>query len=129
MPRGKSKSDNAGAAANGSGKVNQMDAVRQAMGVLGMKASTRDIQAHIKEQLGFEMSPNLISNYKSSIRKKEGLPSLRGRRKKRRRAVEAAPTPQPSGEGISIKDLRALKELASRLGPGRFREVVEFFCP
>jgi hypothetical protein len=129
MPRKKSKP---GGANNGSGKVNQMDAVRQAMGVLGMKASPRDIQAHLKEKMGLDMSANMISSYKSSIRKKAGLRSLRGRRKKGRAPAEAAPAERPaahSGEGISIKDLRALKDLATRLGAGRFREVVEFICP
>ncbi len=97
-----------------------------------MTASPRDIQAHLREKMGLEMSANMISSYKSSIRKKAGLRRLRGGRKKGRAPAEAAAVERPvalSGEAISIKDLRTLKDLASRLGAGRFREVVEFICP
>ncbi len=128
MPRPKSKPGGA----NNGGKVNQMDAVRQALATLGMTASPRDIQAHLREKMGLEMSANMISSYKSSIRKKAGLRRLRGGRKKGRAPAEAAAVERPvalSGEAISIKDLRTLKDLASRLGAGRFREVVEFICP
>ena len=130
MPRVKSKPDGAAGAGNGGGKVNQMEAVRQALGVLGMKAAPKEIQAHLKEQMGLDMSANMISSYKSSIRKKAGLRGRRGRRKKAPETAEAIPAaPVPSGDGISIKDLRALKDLADRLGAGRFREVVGFICP
>jgi hypothetical protein len=78
--------------------------------------------------MGLEMSAKMISSYKSSIRRKGGLPRLRGRKKRRLPAEAAAAAPNGDG-AISIKDLRTLKDLAVRLGPGRFRELVDFVCP
>ncbi len=114
-------------------KPNQMEAVRQAMGVLGMDASPTAIHEHLKSEMGVDVSPNMISSYKSTIRKKAGI---KGRRRKKRRAAaqDAASAPAAAvlvspADGVSIKELRALKEMADRLGAGRFREVVEFICP
>jgi hypothetical protein len=113
-------------------KPNQMEAVRQAMGVLGMDASPTAIHEHLKREMKLDVSPNQISSYKSTIRKKAGLKGRR-RKKKGRLPVEAvapaSPPAAPEADGISIKELRALKTMAERLGAGRFREVVEFICP
>jgi hypothetical protein len=113
-------------------KSNQMEAVRQAMGVRGMDASPTDLHDYILREMNLDISPNKISSYKSSIRKKAGL---KGRRRKKRgrkpaeAAVPAALPAEPVSDGVSIKELRALKLVADRLGADRFREVVEFVCP
>jgi hypothetical protein len=116
-------------------KPSMREAVRQAMGVLGMDALPADLHNHLKEKMGLDISPNMISSYKSSLRREAGLKGLRKKKKKKQRAtaVAAAPAGQPSAapvsDGITLKELRALKDMAVRLGAGRFREVVEFLCP
>jgi hypothetical protein len=100
------------------------------MDVRGMDASPTDLHDYILQEMRLDVSPNKISSYKSSIRKKAGL---EGRRKKKGRAPAEAAVPAsvpaaPASEGVSIKELRALKVVADRLGTERFREVVEFLC-
>lgn len=134
MPRTKSTNGNAGEA--GGVGTNKMEAVRRAMGALGMEASPDDIQKYLKEQFNMDMIANMISSYKSSIRRKAGL--SRRRRKKRGSVAAAvgenftAPTrgrPPGSGDGIPMKDLRALKEIAGRLGVSRLRDLVDVLTP
>jgi hypothetical protein len=113
--------------ANGGGRTNKRQAVRDAMDVLGMDASPGDIHDHLKKA-GLDLSTNMISSYKSQIRSKAGLKGRRRRRKGGRRpqAEAAAPAaPRAAGDGISIKDLRTLREMAERLGAHRFKELLE----
>jgi hypothetical protein len=103
--------------------ANKMDAVRQALGELGKDAKPRDIQQHIQERYGIAMTPEHVSTYKSSLlRKGKGR---RGRKPK----GEGAPAPaSPAARGeatIRLRDLRALKELADRIGGTRLRELAE----
>jgi hypothetical protein len=105
--------------------ANKLDAVRQALGELGKNAKPRDIQQHIKERHGIDMTLQHISTYKSSLRKKR-----RGRRGRKHRAEgEQAATPVRTRGGssaqITLADLRALKELADRIGNTRLREIAE----
>jgi hypothetical protein len=112
-------------------KTSLREAVRQAMDVLGLDASPTDIHNHLLEKRGLDISPNMISSYKSGIRKEAGLKGRRRKKRKKQRAAAeaAAPAAAPVSDGISLKELRALKDMAVRLGAGRFREVVEFICP
>jgi hypothetical protein len=100
-----------------------MDAVRRALDELGKDAMPKDIQRHIQERYGIAMTPEHVSTYKSSLlRKRKGR---RGRRPK----GEGAPAPASSAARreatISLRDLRALKELADRIGGTRLREIAE----
>jgi hypothetical protein len=111
---------------NGQERVNKMELVRQALATLGNDASPGDIAKHLKEQANLEMSTGMISNYKSSILKKlEQSPRRRGRKRGRPTAAEGAPATTASAEGVSIKDIRALREMSQRLGRSRLRELVE----
>lgn len=124
MPRGRPNADH-----GGDPKSNKMEAVRQAMTALGDDASPNDIQAYVKEKFGQDIHTNMVSSYKSAVRKKLGL---RGRRRKRGRprkteaaAVHAAPAAMTSHEGISWKDIRAIKDVAGRIGKKGLKELVE----
>jgi hypothetical protein len=107
-----------------------MEAVRQAMSALGDDASPSAIQKYIKDNFDVDMTTNMISSYKSTIREKAGLPSRR--RKKRGRpkkavaaTTAAAPAPASSHDAVPWKDIRTIKELAGRLGKKGLRDLVE----
>jgi hypothetical protein len=111
---------------NGQEHVSKMDLVRQALATLGNDASGSEIAKHLKEQANVAMSANMASNYKSTILKKQGQSPRRRRRKRGRpRAGEAAPATTAMSEGVSIKDIRALRDMSQRLGRSRLRELVE----
>jgi hypothetical protein len=111
---------------NSQEQVSKMDHVRQALATLGNEASGSEIARHLKEQANVEMSANMASNYKSTILKKQGQSPRRKKGKRGRpAAAEGAPATTASGEGVSIKDIRALRDMSQRLGRSRLRELVE----
>jgi hypothetical protein len=105
-----------------------MEAVRQAMNALGYDASPSEIQRHIKDNFDVDMSANMISSYKSTLRSKAGLA---GRRKKRGRprkvaaAATSVATPVSFHDAVPWKDLRTIKDIAGRLGKKGLRDLVE----
>src|SRR5437660_1560452 len=103
--------------------ANKMDAVRQALGELGRDAQPADIQGFLKARFGLDMKANMISSYKSSLLRKGAKRGRPGRKPK----GEGAPASPPArGAGaISLRDLRALKELADRIGGTKLRELAE----
>jgi hypothetical protein len=111
----------------GNGKrVNKMNLVREALSTLGNDAMPGAIADHIKDKYGETMTPNMVSNYKSSILKKMGLsPRRRRRRRARAASAEARPTAAASGDSIAslMKDIRALHDIAGRRGLSRLREL------
>jgi hypothetical protein len=111
------------AEAKGGARVNKRRAVRAALEVLGMDASPGDIQAHLKKGGGPDLSTNMISSYKSQIRREAGLEG-----KRRGRGAGAAATPRAAGDGISLEDLRTLKAMAARLGARRLKDLFEILC-
>ena len=97
--------------------TNKAEAVRRALAQLGGKATPTEIQGHIKDRFDVDMTTKVISVYKSKLGKHKG----RGRRKEL-----AQPSVAPSSfETISLRDLRALKELKVRHGLSRLRELLE----
>jgi hypothetical protein len=102
-----------------------MEAVRQAMHSLGNNAQPSDIQGFVKEQFGQTMSTNMVSSYKSSVRRKAGL---KGRRRKRGRPAKTEGSAAPAAtfhDGVQWKDIRAIKEIVSRISVKGLRELVE----
>lgn len=122
MPRGRPNEEQ-----ESDPRTNKMEAVRRAMEALGYDAQPLEIQKHIKDNFDLDMNANMISSYKSSLRKKAGM---KGRRKKRGRPkkTEAAPTAQVaavSHDAVPWKDLRTIKDIAGRIGRKGLRELVE----
>ncbi len=103
-----------------------MEAVRQAMGALGDDASPSEIQKHIKDKFDVDMSLNMISSYKSTLRSKKGLGG-RGKKRGRPRKTDGAATAAPVSfhDAVSWKDLRTIKDIAGRLGKKGLRDLVE----
>lgn len=101
------------------GAMSKLAMVRQILGELGKDTMPAAIQEHLKSKFGVQMSTAMVSNYKSTILKK-------GKRKKGRKAKAApaeAPVAVANGKGISVADIVAIKELAQKIGPSRFREL------
>lgn len=121
MAKGRPKQAKEGAPEQGE-KVNKMEAMRQVLRELGFDAKPAAIGKVLLEKHGLDMSPNLISNYKNLIAKKQASQS----------SVIARPAepaaPPPSIGDISIEDLRAVRELAKRIGPDKVRRVAEVLC-
>lgn len=124
MPRGKPNTEEAS-----DPRSNKMEAVRQAMEALGYEAQPLDIQNYIKDNFGQDMGANMISSYKSTVRRKAGM---KGRRRKRGRprkgeevATAAAPDAPSFHDAVTWKDLRTIKDIAGRIGKKGLRELVQ----
>jgi hypothetical protein len=116
MPRGKPPQPAAeGAAQAKAAAISNMEAVRRALAALGPKARPPEIGAYVQQHFGKVIPPNHISSYKSTLTRKGRNP---GRPRGDGRHDGAA-------DGLSLRDIRAIKELANRIGVSRFRELVE----
>lgn len=100
--------------------TNKAEAVRRALAQLGKKATPTEIQEHIKHYFDVEMTTKVISVYKSKLSKRRGRPG-----RKAHAESASAPAPVSLTEAISLRDLRALKELKDRHGLSRLRELLE----
>ena len=103
-----------------SGKISGMEAVRRTVGKLGYDAKTQDVHDHIVTDYGMELSNNKISAYKSNIRREAGLTRLRGKKSAGRPSSSSVST-------LRMEDIHAVKELVSRLGAPKVRELIEVF--
>jgi len=124
MPRGRKKASANGR--TGTGRINKMECVRQVMAELGDGVRPLEIQGALKDQFDLEMDTKMISTYKGHIQKKAaGQSAVRSSPV----AVQSAPTSvqviMTGGSGMQVEDVRAIKELADRLGAERVHELVE----
>jgi hypothetical protein len=93
----------------GDKKPSQMSMVRSAMEEIGNDAKPLTMQAHIKSKFGAELPANIISNYKSQIKRKNGASGPgRGRR-----------------AGLQVEDFEAIRSLVKRLGADQVKRMVE----
>ena len=76
---------------------------------------------YIKTQLGVEMSADHISTYKSSLLREAKAKKKPGPKPK---TAPAAARTTAQG-GISVEDVRAVKELADRIGSDKVRQLAE----
>jgi hypothetical protein len=82
--------------------------VRAALEEIG-DAKPQEMQAHIKSKFGVELPPNIISNYKSQIKRKTGMGGPgRGRR-----------------AGLQVEDFETIRGLVRRLGSEQVKRLVE----
>jgi hypothetical protein len=111
-------------------ETNKMEAMRQALGDLGNDAKPLDLQKHLKSKYGVDMDTTLISTYKSTIKKAGQSAVIRRPQRRAKAAAPAAPAPaqqlaRAANGGISMEDIKAVKELADRLGTDRVKELAE----
>ena len=93
----------------GEKKVSQMGMVRIALDDMGADAKPLDMQAHIKSKFGVELPANIISNYKSQIKRNSSGGGVgRGRK-----------------AGLKVEDFETIRGLVRRLGTDQVKRLVE----
>jgi hypothetical protein len=105
--------------------ANKTEAVRRALDALGPDAKPLEIQVYVLGHFGIEVSTGVISVYKAKL---AGGGRKRGRLSRRPRGEATAVVARPAARGssgVSLQDLRAVKELGSRVGPRHFRELLD----
>jgi hypothetical protein len=99
--------------------VNKMEAMRQALRELGYDAKPTQLQEYLKAEHGINMDKTVISSYKNTLAKKAASQSAIIRQPGKRAAAPIA------NSGISLEDIRAVKELADRLGADKVQKLAE----
>jgi hypothetical protein len=99
------------------------EAVRRAMGRLGPDAMPLEIAQWVHKHYGMEMDKSHVSTVKSTLLKK-----MRG--EEGGLATTSAFEPEvemypEDAANLSIAELRMVKEVLSRIGPDRFRDLPE----
>ncbi len=108
MAKGKSE-------ASGS-KVTQIEMVRAAIEELGWDAKPQPMQVLVKEKFNIDLAANIISNYKSVLKRKGTIAAS---------AASAAGAKRGRKAGAQFADLEAVRGLVSRLGAAQVKELVE----
>jgi hypothetical protein len=137
---------NSSGAATRSGGMTKIEGVRLALAELGPDAKPLRIQAFVKERFGIDISTEVVSAYKKELARRGG--KARGRRKgkgrgrkagARRKSAAPGPSAQPAtevraaatgggdgkGGGISLGDLRVVKDLVKRVGASQLRDLID----
>jgi hypothetical protein len=96
--------------------MSKMDAVRQTLAQLGAGAKPLEIKEFLKSRYSIDMSPGMISNYKSTINA-GGKSKLIGRGRGRPSSAMSA------AGGFTLQDIQAVKQVADRIGADKVREL------
>jgi hypothetical protein len=119
--------------------LTKMEAVRRAVAELGKDAMPVRIQQFVKDRFGVEMTTAHISVCKGSILRersgkgkkapvKPAAPAVATKKASPRSLVQrsaAAETPAPSGDAVTLEDVRTVKELLGRIGTRNVRQLVD----
>jgi hypothetical protein len=92
------------------GKVTQKAMVEAALKEKGSDAGPSELQAAIKERFNVELPNNVISNYKSVIKRESGKTPAGKRGRK---------------SDLEFKDLEAVRGLVTKLGAEQVKKLVE----
>jgi hypothetical protein len=96
--------------------LNKKEMVQKALKALGPDAKPAKIHEWVLRKFNVDMNANHISSYKSQLRgANEGAASTGGN--------------GASPEDVRIKDIQVLKELSDRLGPKKFRSLIDMLVP
>jgi hypothetical protein len=98
---------------NGEKKVSQKKMVQAALDHCGADAKPGEMGDYIKSTFNAELAPNIISNYKSQIKREGGLSGIGGGRSRKGGSFEV------------VNDLKVLQGLVSRLGAEQVKELVD----
>ena len=85
--------------------------VQATLDEIGMDAKPLEMQSHIKGKYGIELPANIISNYKSQIKRKSGMGGVGGPGRGRR--------------GLQVEDFEVIRNLVRRLGSDQVKRMVE----
>ena len=94
------------------GKITQKAMVQAAIDEKGWDAGPQELQVYIKEKYGTELAANIISNYKSVIKRATGKGGKGGGRRGRK-------------GGAQFSDLQAVRGLVDRLGADQVKKLVD----
>ena len=97
----------------------QTQMVEDCLNANGWEYKPRKIQDWLKIHYNTELKTSQISTIKSTL--------LRRRGESGRTASPPVAAPR-GGENLSVEELRQVKQLAKRMGPARFRDLVELLC-
>lgn len=95
----------------GEKKVSQKAMVQSALDKCGWEAKPHEMQGHIKETFGVELAPNIISNYKSQLKREGRLPGGGARARK--------------AGSLQVEDFQMIRSLVSRLGADQVKKLVD----
>jgi hypothetical protein len=114
---------------NGAG-ITKQDAVRRALAALGKQASAKDIQKHVMETFGFDMSIDHVYNAKSNVlskaKKAKAKMSPAPQVAVAVLSVQPAPAPVATKKpgGISLEDVQTTKALLGRVGAEQLLSLI-----
>ena len=107
--------------------ISKMEAMRRTLAQLGQDAKPLEIQAYVESEFGIDMNTNVISAYKSMLKaKKPAAKAAKAATAPAANGAKAAhaPASKPAG-GISMDDIRAIKEMADRIGANKVKELAD----
>jgi hypothetical protein len=113
-------------ASNGKPK-NKMEAVRRVLTESGNDTKPLDIQDQLRKNFKIKMDTATISTYKGTILR-QGARKTLGRPKGRKlgRPVGSHTSAKPStSSSITIEDVKAVKDLAERIGVEKLRQLAD----
>jgi hypothetical protein len=108
--------------------LTKREAVRRALADLGPDATPTQMQGHIREKFGIEITTNHISTEKGNLRKKKGVSKRPGA--KPAAQVAAARTVGPeklaaAPPAIGMEDIEAVKGLLERVGATSLKKLID----
>jgi hypothetical protein len=92
-----------------------MEGVRRALSELGNKAPPLRIQEYVAEKFGIIMETQVISSYKTKLK--------RGRRG--RRARKGVVSAAAHAGAFTLQDIEAVKEVANRIGVDKVKQLAD----
>jgi hypothetical protein len=96
----------------GEKKISQKKMVQAALDHCGPDAKPGDMGSYIKETFSTDLAPNIISNYKSQIKREGSLPGGGGGRTRK-------------GGSQQVEDFEMVRNLVSRLGANQVKKLVD----
>jgi hypothetical protein len=116
--------------AKSKGGMTKVEAVRQALAELGPDAKPTQIQGHVKDKFGIEMSRDHVSVTKRQILKKAaGKKKTPAQASAARQAGPAVPPQATAAKraspGIGLDDIEAVKGLLERVGANALHKLID----
>jgi hypothetical protein len=110
------------------GGMTKREAVKKGLGILGKAATPAQLQKHIKDSYGIDMTPKHIGVEKGKILKATGEHKLSA-------AKPTAATPPASQadaqkpatgkDSISLRDIETVKDLVERVGATSLKKLID----
>jgi hypothetical protein len=114
--------------------ITKQEAVRRALAELGRDAKPTQMQGHIREHYGLEMTVGHISTAKGDILRKakpaaakpaQHAAARAGEPRKAEPTPSVRPAPAPQAKAIGLDDIEAVKGLLERVGAPALRRLID----